>query len=132
MLCKVTERKFTADELKEFKSKRYLRYKTTCTKVIQGNKTDFALFTLSDGICADAHHTIGISPVIVKKKNALKVVVSFRDPKVARKYSAVGAPIVTFIGEYTIDDAVSLGERLAKAQNNLLWCMPEGTQKGKK
>lgn len=128
---KIAERKFTKDELKGLKAKKYLRCEHTCKKVIQGNKTDFALFTLSDGLC-DAHHTIGITPVIAKRNNALKVVVSFRDPKVAKMYSGVGAPIVTFIGEYTIDDAVSLGERLAKAQNNLLWCMPGGTQKGKK
>ena len=128
---KLAERKFTKSELKELKSKKYLSWKHTSEKVMEGPKTDFALFTLSDGLC-NAHHTVGITPVVVKKKDMLKVVLSFKQTDVKKAYSKVGFPTVTFIGEYTIADAVNLAERLAKAQNNLLWSMPDGTQKGKK
>lgn len=123
---KLTERKFTPNELKQLKSKKYLSCKHTCKKVMKGPKTDFAMFTLSDGLC-EAHHIVGITPVVAKKKDMLKVVLSFNQPDVKKAYSKVGFPSVTFIGEYTIADAVSLAESLAKAQNNLLWTMPEGT-----
>ena len=126
MSGKLKERKFTKGELKELKFKKYLSSLHTCKKVMAGSKTDFALFTLSDGLC-DAHHTVGITPVVAKKKDMLKVVLSFKQPDVKKAYSKVGFPTVTFIGEYTIADAVNLAESLAKAQNNLLWSMPEGT-----
>lgn len=131
MRGKVKERKFSKGELKELKSKKYLSSRHTREKLMEGPKTDFALFTLSDGLC-DAHHTVGITPVVVKKKDMLKVVLSFRQADVKKAYSKVGFPTVTFIDEYTIADAVRLAERLANAQNNLLWCMPDGTRKGKK
>jgi len=130
MRCKIKERKFTKSELKELKSKKYLSCKHTCKKVMEGPKTDFALFTLSDGLC-EAHHTVGITPVVVKKKDMLKVVLSFKRDDVKKVYSNVGFPTVTFIDEYTIADAVTIAESLAKAQNNLLWNMPDGTQKGR-
>lgn len=123
---KLAERKFTKSELKELKSKKYLSCQHTCKKVMEGPKTDFALFTLSDGLC-EAHHIVGITPVVSKKKNMLKVVLSFKQPDVKKAYSKVGFPTVTFIDEYTIANAVNLAESLAKAQNNLLWTMPEGT-----
>ena len=131
MRCKVKERKFTVSELKELKSKKFLSWKHTCEKVMEGPKTDFALFTLSDGLC-DAHHIVGITPVVARKKDMLKVVLSFKKADVKKAYSKVGFPTVTFIDEYTIADAVRIAESIAGAQNNLLWSMPEGTQKGKK
>lgn len=128
---KLAERKFSSGELKLINSKKYLSWKCTRKKVIEGNKTDFALFTLSDTF-AHEHHSVGISPVIVSRTKTelrlgYKVVVSFTEKDVAKRFSAIAAPSVMFVTEGSVDDAIYEANRLAKAQNNLLWTMPEGT-----
>ena len=125
---KLAERKFSAGELKQINAKKYLSWKCTRKKVIEGNKTDFALFTLSDSF----EHSVGISPVIVSRTKTelrlgYKVVVSFTEKDVAKRFSAIAAPSVMFVTEGSVDDAIYEANRLAKAQNNLLWTMPEGT-----
>lgn len=127
---KLTERKFSAGELKQINAKKYLSWKCTRKKVIEGNKTDFALFTLSDTF-AHEHHSVGISPVIVSRTKTelrlgYKVVLSFTEKDVAKRFSAIAAPSVMFVTEGSVDDAIYEANRLAKAQNNLLWTMPEG------
>lgn len=128
---KLTERKFSAGELKLINAKKYLSWKCTRKKVIEGNKTDFALFTLSDTFVHE-HHSVGISPVIVSRTKTelrlgYKVVVSFTEKDVAKRFSAIAAPSVTFVTEGNVDTALYEATRLANAQNNLLWTMPEGT-----
>lgn len=128
---KLVERKFSSGELKLINSKKYLSWKCTRKKVIEGNKTDFALFTLSDTF-AHEHHSVGISPVIVSRTKTelrlgYKVVLSFTEKDVAKRYSAIATPSVMFVTEGSVDDALYEANRLAKAQNNLLWTMPEGT-----
>ena len=127
---KFIERKFSPNELKQINSKKYLSWKCTRKKVIEGNKTDFALFTLSDSFVSH-HHTIGITPIVVKdkmgfSKTAVKVVVSFADKDVAKRFATVGATTVMFISEGTIDEAVSVAASFAKAQIALMWVIPEG------
>lgn len=128
---KLAERKFSAGELKQINSKKYLSWKCTRKKVIEGNKTDFALFTLSDTFVHE-HHSVGISPVIVSRTKTelrlgYKVVVSFIEKDVAKRFSAIAAPSVMFVTEGSVDTALYEATRLANAQNNLLWTMPEGT-----
>lgn len=128
---KLAERKFSAGELKQINSKKYLSWKCTRKKVIEGNKTDFALFTLSDTFVHE-HHSVGISPVIVSRTKTelrlgYKVVLSFTEKDVAKRFSAIAAPSVTFVTEGSVDTALYEATRLANAQNNLLWTMPEGT-----
>lgn len=128
---KLAERKFSPGELKLINSKKYLSWKCTRKKVIEGNKTDFALFTLSDTFVHE-HHSVGISPVIVSRTKTelrlgYKVVLSFTEKDVAKRFSAIAAPSVMFVTEGSVDDAIYEATRLAKAQNNLLWTMPEGT-----
>lgn len=128
---KLAERKFSSWELKQINAKKYLSWKCTRTKVIEGNKTDFALFTLSDTLVHE-HHSVGISPVIVSRTKAevrlgYKVVVSFTEKDAAKRFSAIAAPSVMFVTEGSVDDAIYEANRLAKARNNLLWTMPEGT-----
>ena len=128
---KLAERKFSAGELKQINSKKYLSWKCTRKKVIEGNKTDFALFTLSDTFVHE-HHSVGISPVIVSRTKTelrlgYKVVVSFTEKDVAKRFSAIAAPSVMFVTEGSVDTALYEATRLANAQNNLLWTMPEGT-----
>lgn len=128
---KLAERKFSDGELKLINARKYLSWKCTRKKVIKGNKTDFALFTLSDTFEPE-HHSVGISPVIVSRTKTelrlgYKVVVSFTEKDVAKRFSAIAAPSVTFVTEGSVDDAIYEANRLAKAQNNLLWTMPEGT-----
>lgn len=131
MSGKLKERKFSEGELKLINSKKYLSWKCTRKKVIVGNKTDFALFTLSDTFTHE-HHSVGISPVIVSRTKTelrlgYKVVLSFTEKDVAKRFSAIAAPSVMFVSEGSVDDALYEANRLAKAQNNLLWTMPEGT-----
>ena len=128
---KLAERKFSAGELKQINAKKYLSWKCTRKKVIEGNKTDFALFTLSDTFVHE-HHAVGISPVIVSRTKTelrlgYKVVVSFTEKDVSKRFSAIAAPSVTFVTEGSVDTALYEATRLANAQNNLLWTMPEGT-----
>lgn len=128
---KLAERKFSSGELKQINSKKYLSWKCARKKVIEGNKTDFALFTLSDTFVHE-HHSVGISPVIVSRTKTelrlgYKVVLSFTEKDVAKRFSAIAAPSVMFVAEGSVDDAIYEANRLAKAQNNLLWTMPEGT-----
>ena len=128
---KLAERKFSEGELKLINAKKYLSWKCTRKKVIKGNKTDFALFTLSDTFVHE-HHSVGISPVIVSRTKTelrlgYKVVVSFTEKDVAKRFSAIAAPSVTFVSEGNVDTALYEATRLANAQNNLLWAMPEGT-----
>ncbi len=128
---KLAERKFSAGELKLINAKKYLSWKCTRKKVIEGNKTDFALFTLSDTFVHE-HHSVGISPVIVSRTKTelrlgYKVVVSFTEKDVAKRFSAIAAPSVTFVTEGNVDTALYEATRLANAQNNLLWTIPEGT-----
>lgn len=127
---KLAERKFSDGELKLINARKYLSWKCTRKKVIKGNKTDFALFTLSDTFEPE-HHSVGISPVIVSRTKTelrlgYKVVVSFTEKDVAKRFSAIAAPSVTFVTEGSVDDAIYEATRLANAQNNLLWTMPEG------
>ena len=127
---KLAERKFSDGELKLINARKYLSWKCTRKKVIEGNKTDFALFTLSDTF-AHEHHSVGISPVIVSRTKAelrlgYKVVVSFTEKDVAKRFSAIAAPSVMFVTEGNVDTALYEATRLANAQNNLLWAMPEG------
>jgi len=128
---KLAERKFSSWELKQINAKKYLSWKCTRKKVIEGNKTDFALFALGDTLVHD-HHSVGISPVIVSRTKTevrlgYKVVVSFIEKDVAKRFSAIAAPSVTFVAEGSVDSALYEATRLANAQNNLLWSMPEGT-----
>lgn len=128
---KLAERKFSDGELKLINARKYLSWKCTRKKVIKGNKTDFALFTLSDTFEPE-HHSVGISPVIVSRTKTelrlgYKVVVSFTEKDVAKRFSAIAAPSVTFVSEGNVDTALYEATRLANAQNNLLWAMPEGT-----
>ena len=128
---KLAERKFSAGELKLSNAKKYLSWKCTRKKVIEGNKTDFALFTLSD-MFVHEHHSVGISPVIVSRTKTelrlgYKVVVSFTEKDVAKRFSEIAAPSVMFVTEGSVDTALYEATRLANAQNNLLWTMPEGT-----
>lgn len=128
---KLAERKFSDGELKLINARKYLSWKCTRKKVIEGNKTDFALFTLSDTF-EHEHHSVGISPVIVSRTKTelrlgYKVVVSFTEKDVAKRFSAIAAPSVTFVTEGNVDTALYEATRLANAQNNLLWTMPEGT-----
>ena len=127
---KLAERKFSDGELKLINARKYLSWKCTRKKVIEGNKTDFALFTLSNTFEPE-HHSVGISPVIVSRTKTelrlgYKVVVSFTEKDVAKHFSAIAAPSVTFVTEGSVDDAIYEATRLANAQNNLLWTMPEG------
>lgn len=127
---KLAERKFSVGELKLINARKYLSWKCTRKKVIEGNKTDFALFTLSDTFEPE-HHSVGISPVIVSRTKTelrlgYKVVVSFTEKDVAKRFSAIAAPSVTFVTEGNVDTALYEATRLANAQNNLLWTMPEG------
>jgi hypothetical protein len=78
------------------------------------------------------HHSVGISPVIVSRTKTelrlgYKVVVSFIEKDVAKRFSAIAAPSVTFVTEGSVDTALYAATRLANAQNNLLWNMPKGT-----
>ena len=128
---KFVERKFSSGELKLINAKKYLSWKCTRKKVIEGNKTDFALFTLSDTFVHE-HHSVGISPIVVSRTKTelrlgYKVVVSFTEKDVAKRFSAIAAPSVTFVTEGNVDTAIYEATRLANAQNNLLWTMPEGT-----
>ena len=128
---KLAERKFSEGELKLINAKKYLSWKCTRKKVIKGNKTDFALFTLSDTFVHE-HHSVGISPVIVSRTKTelrlgYKVVVSFTEKDVAKRFSAIAAPSVMFVTEGSVDTALYEATRLANAQNNLLWAMPDGT-----
>lgn len=128
---KLAERKFTKSELKRINAKKYLSWKCTRKRVIEGNKTDFALFTLSD-IFVHEHHSVGISPVIVSRTKTelrlgYKVVVSFTEKDVAKRFSAIAAPSVTFVTEGNVDTAIYEATRLANAQNSLLWAMPVGS-----
>jgi hypothetical protein len=128
---KLAERKFSSWELKQINAKKYLSWKCTRKKVIEGNKTDFALFTLGDTLVHE-HHSVGISPVIVSRTKTelrlgYKVVVSFIEKDVAKRFSAIAAPSVTFVVEGSVDSALYEATRLANAQNHLLWTMPEGT-----
>lgn len=128
---KLAERKFSVGELKLINARKYLSWKCTRKKVIEGNKTDFALFTLSDTF-EHEHHSVGISPVVVSRTKTevrlgYKVVVSFTEKDVAKRFSAIAAPSVTFVTEGNVDTALYEATRLANAQNNLLWTMPEGT-----
>ena len=128
---KFAERKFSSGELKLINAKKYLSWKCTRKKVIEGNKTDFALFTLSDTFVHE-HHSVGISPIVVSRTKTelrlgYKVVVSFTEKDVAKRFSAIAAPSVTFVTEGNVDTAIYEATRLANAQNNLLWTMPEGT-----
>ena len=127
---KLAERKFSVGELKLINARKYLSGKCTRKRVIEGNKTDFALFTLSDTF-EHEHHSVGISPVVVSRTKTevrlgYKVVVSFTEKDVAKRFSAIAAPSVTFVTEGNVDTALYEATRLANAQNNLLWTMPEG------
>jgi len=122
---KLTERKFTPNELKQLNSKTYLSWKCTRQTIIIGNDTDFALFTVSECLGCP-HHSIGITPIVKRGDNALKVVVSFMDKGEAKRFSAIGATTVMFTTDGTIADAVGLGSGLAKAQYKLLYQLPCG------
>lgn len=123
---KLTERKFTPSELKQLNSKQYLSWKCTRQTIIIGNDTDYALFTVSECFGCP-HHSIGITPIVKKGGNALKVVVSFMDKVEAKRFAAIGATTVMFTTDDTISDAVGLGASLAKAQYKLLYQIPQGT-----
>lgn len=126
---KLAERKFSAGELKQINAKKYLSWKCTLKKVIAGNKTDFALFTLIDTFVNE--HSVGISPVIVSRTRTelrlgYKVVVSFTGKGDAKRFSAIAAPSVVFVTEGDVDTAIHEATCLANAQGNLLRDMPEG------
>ena len=136
---KLTERKFTPNELKQLNSKKYLSFKCTRKKVIDGKKTDFALFSLSNSIISE-HHTVGITPVYVKESytqkrnnrvtamgyNGLKVVVTMVGKDTTRLYSQIGATTVMFTTQSgNIADALATAMKLADAQQKLLWEMPD-------
>ena len=134
----LTERKFTPGELKQLNSKKYLSFKCTRKKVVEGNKTDFALFTLSDSIVSE-HHTVGITPVYVRETyesmrknrvtsmgyNGFKVVVSFINKDDSKHFAQIGATTVMFTSQCDVADTLAMAEKFAKAQNNLLWAMPD-------
>ena len=129
---KLAERKFTKAELKQLNSRKYLSGKCVMVSLIEGNKTDFALFALNDRF-VKGHHSAGVSPVVVGRANALKVVVSYVNRSVAKSFSAIGEPSVMFVTENTVGDALHIALKFAEAQNNLLWHMPTGTSRvGKK
>ena len=137
---KLTERKFTASELKQLNSNKYLLFKCTRKKVINGNKTDVALFSLRDSIISSEHHTVGITPVYVKESctpkrnnrvtamgyNGLKVVVTMVGKDTTLLYSQIGAPTVKFTTQScNIADALAMAMKLANAQQKLLLAMPD-------
>lgn len=129
---KLTERKFTKAELKQLNSRKYLSGKCVLASLIEGNKTDFALFALNDRF-VNGHHSAGVSPVVVGGKAALKVVVSYLNHSVAKAFSAIGEPSVMFVTENTVGDALHMAVKFGEAQNNLLWHTPTGTTRvGKK
>lgn len=128
MKPRTKNRSFTRAELKQIKSKKYLHWRHTLEDLREGPGSGYARFTLSDSLVSD-HHTVGLRPVTTGGKPGLVVELAFTDSKVAERYSAIGAPCVAFPFEGTVHEAVAMAESLAKAQNDLLWRMPEGTRR---
>lgn len=121
MRCKISNRKFTKDEKKELKSKKYRAWKHTLSEVKEGSTTDTAIFLLSGRY--SGHHTAKITPVVVKRKNRFKVVLSLPKSFVS-EYSQIGFPTVAFIAGPTIGNAIRIAEGFAKAQINMLLTKP--------
>ena len=121
MHCKISNRKFTKDEKKELKSKKYRAWKHTLSEVKEGSTTDTAIFLLSGRY--SGHHTAKITPVVVKRKNMFKVVLSLPKSFVS-EYSQIGFPTVSFIAGPTIGNVIRIAEGFAKAQINMLLSKP--------